>query len=55
MYFDLMAILTLVRDVKTPKQSKHFLSLEIPVFLLLSIKFCLVGSENITEVFLLKF
>ena len=55
-----MAILILVGGVKTSKHGKkkvlwHFLSLKTAVFLLLSIKFGMVWSGNIMDVFLVKF
>ena len=55
-----MTILILVGGVKTSKHGKkkvlwHFLSLKTAVFLLLSIKFGMVWSGNIMDVFLVKF
>ena len=55
-----MTMLIMVGGVKTSKHGEkqvlwHFLSLKTAVFLLLSIKFGLVGSENIMTVFLVKF
>ena len=55
-----MTILILVGGVKTSKHGGKkvlwlFLSLKTAVFLLLSIEFGLVGSENIMTVFLVKF
>ena len=55
-----MAILIPVRGIKTSKHGEkkvlwHFLSLKTAVFLLLSIKFGMVWSENNVDVFLVKF